>query len=41
MNKNLKAKLEQVLDGLELSRENKNNLRDIFDGISSNENGGG
>lgn len=31
MNKQSKAKLEKVLDSLELSKENKNNLRDIFE----------
>lgn len=43
MNKQINAKLEKVLDSLELSKENKNNLRDIFEecsadgGSSSNE----
>ena len=39
MNKQTKAKLEKVLDSLELSKENKNNLRDIFEECSAS--GGG
>lgn len=35
MNKQTKAKLEKVLDSLELSKENKNNLRDIFEECSA------
>ena len=40
MNKQTKAKLEKVLDSLELSKENKNNLRDIFEECSASGGGG-
>ena len=40
MNKRTKAKLEKVLDSLELSKENKNNLRDIFEECSASGGGG-